>query len=390
MRLHAGAGHRDRALRQYQQCRDALRRELEVDPSDETEELRRQITAGEIQPRGAPDAGAPPSSDRHRRWWQRAPARIAAAAMVVLAPLAIVGGLAAVGAFDGGDDVPAYTQHSFHIQGSGPMRVASGDCASSDLVLDLELTGTATGLGLDQVAMEFTTTFLRAKECQIGIARGTAEFRDSTGNSLSMSTLGIASQLQAPNSPASGAQDVPANPVLVTAGGGLHEGATGIGYCQVATSTEMQSPSLFSATAGGDCTMNIKYGHRPGEPLLAGAVASAPTIAPLDSTSGAQREILLGVTFMNDTAEPLRGLRLRLPQPAGAVVEVAFGDRPFEHANEAVLALPDLEPGEVGDAYFAVQLLSSSRPEIAFVVEIDGEDFDTPTLTQPVRVQVVE
>jgi hypothetical protein len=238
--------------------------------------------------------------------------------------------------------------------------------------------------------MEFTTTFLRAKGCQTGIGRGTAEFTDGAGSSLSMSTLGFASQLQAPNLPASGARDVPANPVLVTAGAGLHEGATGIGYCQVATSTEMQSPTLFSATAGGDCAMDIKYGSRPGEPLLAGAVASSPAIAPVASTSGAQREILLGVTFMNDTAGPLRGLRLRLPEPAGAVVEVAFGDRPFEHANEAVLSLPDLEPGEAGDAYFAVQLLSSSRPEIAFVVEIDGEGFDTPTLTQPVRVQVVE
>jgi len=43
MRLHAEAGARDRALRQYQHCRDILERELQAKPDSETECLHRQI-----------------------------------------------------------------------------------------------------------------------------------------------------------------------------------------------------------------------------------------------------------------------------------------------------------------------------------------------------------
>lgn len=45
MRLYAEAGNRDKALRQYRRCRDALERDLGVRPSSETEVLLREITA---------------------------------------------------------------------------------------------------------------------------------------------------------------------------------------------------------------------------------------------------------------------------------------------------------------------------------------------------------
>ncbi len=43
MRLFAALGDRAEAVRQYHACRDALRRELDVDPSEETETLHRSI-----------------------------------------------------------------------------------------------------------------------------------------------------------------------------------------------------------------------------------------------------------------------------------------------------------------------------------------------------------
>jgi TolB-like protein len=46
MRAHAAQGQRDRALRQYRTCRDLLRKELQVEPSKETEALCREIEAG--------------------------------------------------------------------------------------------------------------------------------------------------------------------------------------------------------------------------------------------------------------------------------------------------------------------------------------------------------
>jgi len=49
MRLYAEAGSRQKAHRQYEAFRDALRREIGADPSEETETLIRDILAGKIR-----------------------------------------------------------------------------------------------------------------------------------------------------------------------------------------------------------------------------------------------------------------------------------------------------------------------------------------------------
>jgi predicted ATPase/DNA-binding SARP family transcriptional activator len=56
MRLFAAAGRQQQALAQYQQLRDALRRELAADPDPETRRVHREILAGSLEapaPRGA-------------------------------------------------------------------------------------------------------------------------------------------------------------------------------------------------------------------------------------------------------------------------------------------------------------------------------------------------
>jgi DNA-binding SARP family transcriptional activator len=57
MRLFAATGDRGQAVRQYHICRDALRRELDVDPSPETETLHRSILEESVA--GTEDVGAP-------------------------------------------------------------------------------------------------------------------------------------------------------------------------------------------------------------------------------------------------------------------------------------------------------------------------------------------
>lgn len=54
MRYYDALGRRDHALRQYRRCQTELRRELEVDPDEETTALYRRILTGET---GAADAG---------------------------------------------------------------------------------------------------------------------------------------------------------------------------------------------------------------------------------------------------------------------------------------------------------------------------------------------
>jgi DNA-binding SARP family transcriptional activator len=67
MRLYAATHQRQQALRQYKECCEALRKEIDADPERATIDLHKQIIAGHIQPlRGAeeraPRHGAPTNS----------------------------------------------------------------------------------------------------------------------------------------------------------------------------------------------------------------------------------------------------------------------------------------------------------------------------------------
>jgi TolB-like protein/Tfp pilus assembly protein PilF len=79
MRLYAATRHRRQALRQYQECREALRRGLDAEPERATVELREQIIAGRVPTLpGATEA--------------RAPERVVAINSLAILPLVNVGG----------------------------------------------------------------------------------------------------------------------------------------------------------------------------------------------------------------------------------------------------------------------------------------------------------
>ncbi len=65
---YAAEGERGLALKQFEACRKLLREELGVEPADETQDLRRQISAGETQFGAGSDAGpARPAQERQVR-----------------------------------------------------------------------------------------------------------------------------------------------------------------------------------------------------------------------------------------------------------------------------------------------------------------------------------
>jgi TolB-like protein len=64
MRTYAANGQRELALRQYQACRDILRRDLQVEPADKTEALRREIEMGRGQTE--PEQSPRPESTKAR------------------------------------------------------------------------------------------------------------------------------------------------------------------------------------------------------------------------------------------------------------------------------------------------------------------------------------
>jgi TolB-like protein/DNA-binding SARP family transcriptional activator len=57
MRCHARTGDRGKALKQYQVCKEVLRRDLGVDPEPATEDLFRQIAGGSLSPEQAGEPG---------------------------------------------------------------------------------------------------------------------------------------------------------------------------------------------------------------------------------------------------------------------------------------------------------------------------------------------
>jgi DNA-binding SARP family transcriptional activator/TolB-like protein/Tfp pilus assembly protein PilF len=66
MRLYALTGNKHQALRQYQLCCDALQKDLDAEPEQQTRELHRQIISGQLAPlplSAGIDAGDRPDSD---------------------------------------------------------------------------------------------------------------------------------------------------------------------------------------------------------------------------------------------------------------------------------------------------------------------------------------
>ena len=59
MSIYADQGHFDQAMRQYQACRDVLRRELGTEPSKQTTDLYRAINEGRYRPAPSNEAPAP-------------------------------------------------------------------------------------------------------------------------------------------------------------------------------------------------------------------------------------------------------------------------------------------------------------------------------------------
>jgi DNA-binding SARP family transcriptional activator len=64
MRLYAAGGDRTGALRQYRRCVQALSQEFDLDPTQETVELYRQIRTGVVAPAPAIPAPAAPRFDQ--------------------------------------------------------------------------------------------------------------------------------------------------------------------------------------------------------------------------------------------------------------------------------------------------------------------------------------
>lgn len=399
MRAYALSGNRDRALRQYQECRKALQRELEVAPSAETEALCLEIVAGRMGPNGAPALAATPSpavaaggGPSSRRWASGRVRLVGAALALGIIGGAVAGGLALGGAFDSGSSggsALGFTTGRFHVVMEGLARLAGGDCVSTDLVYSVEMSGQMSGTLTGEVKSLGTTTFAVQGACALGVGEGNLTFSDRQGNKVFVKNAGFVTLTAPANASSSAELDVPKNPFIVVGGTGSHEGLVGRGLCLFANASEAISPDVVAVSGQGDCSVELRRASSPAEPVIAEAGASSLKLATMSSNSDAPKRILLIVMYLNDSDKTRTGLTLGLPEPFGARVAVASGDEELVPADERVWSLPDLPPGEVGRFYFSIQLLSASSPTIALQPEVRGASFDRPARTTPVTVEVV-
>src|SRR5688572_15466485 len=137
MRLHAAAGDRSQALRQYQLCRDHLQRDLGVKPEAETERLFQEIrqSAGRaIAPGATPPAPEQPVAGR--KGWRRMH-QVAAATGAIAVALA-VWLLAAPTSREAVDGSPASVLVlPFENMSDDPQQLYFADGIAEDLMTDL-------------------------------------------------------------------------------------------------------------------------------------------------------------------------------------------------------------------------------------------------------------
>ena len=397
MRAYALSGSRDRAVRQYQACREALRRELEVEPSAETDALYREIAAGRIGKNGgaiaAPAAPAttPGPWTRLPGWWQGRIARLAAVAAALTAiGGATLGGLAIAGVWDSGGEVALeYTRGNIHVLTAGDARLVAGDCSSSDLVYAIDNEGATTGILPGSIHMNYTTTFLVETGCQFGLAEGEFTITDKDGNSVKGTNAGFISLVAPANASASGNVSLPKLPILLSPGGGLYEQIVGRGLCEISNQSEAISAELIHLEAAGDCSVEFTLDAPSSFPVIAEGGSSATRVAVKGKGSDVPDVVSVVVQYLNAGDNMLRDLEVRIPDPYGGAINVSAAGEPFVAASTKAWTLPDLAPGQVERFYIDVQLLSANGAAIFLQPEIRGATLKDPARTTPIRIEVV-
>jgi DNA-binding SARP family transcriptional activator len=398
IRAFALAGSRDNALRQYQECRETLERELGVAPSPETEALYREIAAGRVGTNGdvvaasVASAAVAGQSGRMSRWGRsrllRAGALVAA---LCAAGGAAFGGLAVAGVWESGGEAAAeYKRGNMHVTLDGEARPVSGDCSSSDVVYALGQGGSTTGILPGRLDADYTTTFLLETGCQSGTAEGEFVITDRDGNSVKGTNVSFISLVAPADASSSGSVALPKQPIVLFPGSGLYEHIAGRGLCELATQSEAVSADLIHVVGEGDCSVEFTLEASPAFPVTAEGGSSATRVSVKGRGSDVPDVVSVVVQYLNAGDTVLRGLEVRVPDPYGGAINVSAAGEPFAAASTKTWTLPELAPGEVQQFYFDVQLLSANGDTIFLQPEIRGGGLENPARTTPIRIEVAQ
>ena len=394
IRAFALAGSRDNALRQYQECRETLERELGVAPSPETEALYREIAAGRVGTNGdAMAASAPPAavvgqSGRMSRWGRR---RLLRAGALVAALFAVggaaFGGLAVAGVWDSGGEAAAEGHHIvFRQSATLAVEPDSGDCVTQDLIISDNTQANVTGDITGTIAATYETRLYAADACQLGLNEVTATLSDTAGN-----TLGYLSRayIEVTRLTSQGSAALGRRGVLVTGGTGIYENVAGHGSCNEVISSTGEATSGLEVQATSNCELTLFFGDEV--PLVSGeSSVSDERLALVDSPRDIAKRATILVLYRNNSKASLTGLQLHATVPGHAQLRVqSIGEEGAPIGNRA-WQLPDLAPSAVAFFQFTIDVLSADTSSVRLGLDVSGDDFDNPVRLQPVTFEVVQ
>jgi class 3 adenylate cyclase len=337
------------------------------------------------------------------RWFRRAGrARVLAAA----APIALIAAAGAItaGVLLGasGDAIgesksqPLPPARSMAVQFSTDATITrvSGDCAAEDLVVSAKVDGSVTG---DIVGTSHgdTTARLHADSgCHeaSAIAAGTIvgeQWSDTlafTTHALSVTRLvGVEIDGRASTSTAMRAA------LIVVGGRGRWANAQGTGTCRILAQTTEEAPGSAESLDRSEAECTLALTNRlEASPVLLQAVSGEDQLTTLGGPADLPKSARIAVAYANNGDTAVRDAVLVLPEPQGARLAV-FGAEGAYDDTAGVLAwrLPDIEPGEVGQFFFQVQLLAADGAAITLEPELRADGLDEPAKSDPITLAVV-
>jgi DNA-binding SARP family transcriptional activator len=395
MTVFATAGQPARALQQYQMCRDVLRRELDVSPSDETEALRQAIIDGKLSAEAPARDAEPPirgavTARAGRSWFRETRFLLGGA----IALLALLGGLVAMLAFaeEEGDASPEFETVQFQFQSTSESTPAGGDCETEDTVYLTTVEGDISGGITGEIVSEGNTRLSAVDDCERGGGEATWTITDSQGNTLS-GTAQISLQLVRLTA---GSATSASSAMVITEGTGIYEGIGGRGRCDDQAYSERHPNGSVTATSESECEFNLVRIHDLAEassPLLISLGASGTDISAADSGSSTPDTIGLVVLYRNAADSPLEGMTMTLLSPEGAhLAAVPAGDSAGAATveNDLTWRVPDAPSDTIERFDLDVELLEASGDALEVVVEIDCETCGDPVRTRPLQLEITQ
>jgi DNA-binding SARP family transcriptional activator len=401
MRAYTLAGLRDRALRQYQEYRDILRSELDVDPSEEVDVLYRDIVEGRLA--AVPGAEAlrvqigngtngdeatvqVPVAGRGLGW------RWVGAAAVILALVAgaVLGSLAFTGALGpgGSSPDPAPRELDFQMSTNSTSTRISGDCQTEGLVYASDsVADVSSGLSGRFEAHGRSTLFLD-EGCRVGSSQTDALFRDVDGNSFGGYAESAISLTRIPSASASTTRTA----FIFDSATGTYEGLVGSGFCAGTSVTEIDDEGTAHSAGTSECQFElvpVEEALRTSGVAFETASSSLASLAAEDAAAG-ENAIVVGALFTNLEERVHAGLTLRLIAPTGTRITArAVGEQPPEESGELMWSVADLAPASTGRAVFVIEFLSAEASSVPLVFELDGEDFAEPLRSSPINIEII-